>query len=319
MANILLIAEDKKRELKKVTLNALTFAKQAAEKINGQVIVLAVGAGISKVAEEISAYGVSKVITAETDGLENYIAETWSAVVADVTRANDVGLVCMASTSMGKDLMPRVAATLGAGMASDVLGFDGATFTRTMWAGNAYANVEITTPIKVCTVQGTAFDTAEKAGDSPVESFMPTIPEAKTRFIGFNESVSERPDLTEASVIVSGGRGLKGSENFKLIEDLADLFGGAVGATRAAVDAGWMPNDLQVGQTGKIVASDIYFAIGLSGAIQHMAGMKNSKYIIAINKDEEAPIFEIADAGLVADLFKVLPEITNTIRKEMGK
>jgi electron transfer flavoprotein alpha subunit len=319
MANVLLIAEHKKVQLKKVTRNALTFAKDAADKTGGEVIILVMGNAVAGVADEAKKFGAAKVILAESEGLENYLAETWGAVVVDVATANGAGIVCMPATSTGKDLMPRVAAKLEAGMASDVLGFDGSTFTRAMWAGNAIATVEITTDIKVCTVQGTAFEEAEKAGESPVESHSPTLPNVKTRFIAFNENVSERPDLTEANTIISGGRGMKAAENFKLIEDLADLFGGGVGATRAAVDNGWVANDLQVGQTGKIVAPDLYFAIGLSGAIQHMAGMKNSKYIVAINKDEEAPIFEIADVGLVADLFKALPEIIGLITKELGK
>jgi electron transfer flavoprotein alpha subunit len=320
MGNVILVVEHKKGQMKKVTRNAVTFATDAAHRIGGQVIALVIGSGVSAVADEVKKYSASKVILAEHEGLEKYLAETWGAVVAEVARANQAAMVCMPSTSTGKDLMPRVAAKLKAGMASDVLGFDGETFTRAMWAGSALAKVAVTTEVKVCTVQGTAFDAAEPTGpEAPVETLDVFVPDAKTRFVALEENVSERPDLTEAGTIVSGGRGMKAPENFKLIEELADLFNGSVGATRAAVDNGWVPNDQQVGQTGKIVAPDLYFAVGLSGAIQHMAGMKNSKYIVAINKDEEAPIFEIANVGLVADLFTALPEMTELIRNEMNK
>lgn len=228
-------------------------------------------------------------------------------------------IVGMNSGTTGRDLMPRVAGKLKAGMVSDIIDFDGTCFVRDMWAGNVRATVEVTTPIKVATIQGTAFPTMEASeGETTIIPLQIPAPETKTRFIEMRESKSDRPDPTEARVVVSGGRGMKGEENFALIEELADLFKGAVGASRAAVDSGWISNDLQVGQTGKTVAPDIYIAAGISGAIQHLAGMKDSKVIVAINKDEEAPIFQIADYGLVADLFKAVPELTGLLKKELG-
>jgi electron transfer flavoprotein alpha subunit len=227
----------------------------------------------------------------------------------------------MASGTTGKDMMPRVAVKLNAGMGSDVISidgaFDGTCFKRGMWAGNALATIEITTPVKVVTIQATAFAAAETAGGGSVlETLSVNLPQTKTRFVEMRETVTQRPDPTEANVVVTGGRGVNGAENFKVIERLADVLGGAVGATRAAVDAGWVPNDLQIGQTGKMVAPDLYIAAGLSGSIQHQAGMKNSKVIVAINKDEEAPIFQIADFGIVGDLFKVIPEMSDILEKE---
>jgi len=256
---------------------------------------------------------------ADDPSLENYTAESWGYAAAEAAKKCDAVLVGMASGTTGKDMMPRVAVKLDAGMGSDIVGFDGELFTRGMWAGNALATIDITTPVKVVTIQATAFGAAEPAGgDTPVESIDISMPQTKTRFVEMRETVSERPDPTEASVVITGGRGVNGSENFKIIERLADIFGGAVGPTRAAVDAGWVPNDLQIGQTGKMVAPDLYVAAGLSGSIQHQAGMKNSKVIVAINKDEEAPIFQIADFGIVADLFKVIPEMSDILEKEMS-
>ncbi len=222
---------------------------------------------------------------------------------------------------MAKDLIPRLAAKLSAGMASDIMGFEDGKFTRPVWAGNVEVKVEITTAVKAVTVRGTEFEKAPK-GDASSEKVEVAVDvdlgSLKKRFVSFEEVKSDRPELTEAGIIVSGGRGTKGDEGFKLLDGLADLFNAAIGATRAAVDAGWVPNDLQVGQTGKVVAPDVYFAVGISGAIQHLAGMKGSKVIVAINKDEEAPIFNVADYGLVADLFKAVPEMVEEIKKARG-
>ncbi len=317
MSRVCIIAEHQNGKLKKSTLNAITFGKDAAQKLGAELCVFLIGHNISGVAGELNKYGASKIILADDAGLEHYTAEQWANVAAVAAGKYDAVLVAMASGTTGKDMMPRVAVKLNAGMGSDIVGFDGEFFTRGMWAGNALATIEITTPVKVVTIQATAFGAAEPVGGESVsENMEVSLTNAKTRFVEMRETVSERPDPTEASVVITGGRGVNGAENFKIIERLADIFGGAVGATRAAVDAGWVPNDLQIGQTGKMVAPDLYVAAGLSGSIQHQAGMKNSKVIVAINKDEEAPIFEIADFGIVADLFKVIPEMSELLEKE---
>jgi electron transfer flavoprotein alpha subunit len=224
------------------------------------------------------------------------------------------------ATAMGKDLMPRLAARLNAPMASEIIAInDDGTFVRPMYAGNALATIELDGPVRVVTVRGTAFDAAKPAdAAAPIEKVAAVLDAAtlKMEFVSFNEIKSDRPQLTEARIIVSGGRGLKSGENFKVVlEPLVGEMGAAMGASRAAVDAGFVPNDLQVGQTGKVVAPELYVAVGISGAIQHLAGMKDSKTIVAINKDAEAPIFSVADYGLVADLFKAVPEMVEAMKK----
>ncbi|NOY70374.1 MAG: electron transfer flavoprotein subunit alpha/FixB family protein [Deltaproteobacteria bacterium] len=319
MSSVCIIAEHQNGRPRKSTLNAITFGRDAADKLGAELCLVVIGHNVSGVSDELKSYGVSKIIVTDDAGLENYTAEQWAHAAAEAAKKYDAVLVGMASGTTGKDMMPRVAVKLNAGMGSDIVGFDGMSFTRGMWAGNALATIEITTPVKVVTIQTTAFAAvAPVEGESVVEKLDVTLPKAKTRFVEMRQTVSKRPDPTEAGVVITGGRGVNGAENFKIIERLADIFGGAVGATRAAVDAGWVPNDLQIGQTGKMVAPDLYVAAGLSGSIQHQAGMKNSKVIVAINKDEEAPIFEIADFGIVADLFKVIPEMSDLLEKEMS-
>jgi electron transfer flavoprotein alpha subunit len=310
MATILVVGEQAHGQLKKATLNALTAAQQLAAKNGGQIQAVVVGGS----AQELAGY-VPTVHAVEGPGFEHALAETHATAIADAAKKAGATDVVIAATAYGKDIAPRVAARLGAGIASDILAVVSANqFKRAMWAGNAIATVEVTTPIKVITVRTTEFAPAAKAGGAGQVSPLSVSPQApKTKFIEFNEVKSARPELTEASVVVSGGRGTKG--DFKPIEQLADVLGAAVGASRAVVDAGWQPNDLQVGQTGKVVAPKLYIAAGISGAIQHLAGMKGSKTIVAINKDPEAPIFQVADYGLVADLFKALPELSEEIKK----
>jgi electron transfer flavoprotein alpha subunit len=314
MATILVVAEQAGGHLKKASLSALSAAQQLAQKNGGQVAALLVGAGAGQSAPGLASYGVP-VHVVEGAGFEHALAETHSAAIAEVAKKAGASDVVMAATAYGKDIAPRVAAKLGAGLASDVLGIVSANqFRRAMWAGNALATVEVTTPVKVVTVRATDFPAAQKAQSAgSVTPQQVAAPQAKTKFVEFNEVKSARPELTEARVVVSGGRGTKG--DFKPIEQLADVLNAAVGASRAVVDAGWQPNDLQVGQTGKVVAPQLYIAAGISGAIQHLAGMKGSKTIVAINKDPEAPIFQIADYGLVADLFKALPEMSDAVKK----
>jgi electron transfer flavoprotein alpha subunit len=317
MSNVLIVAEHGGGHLRKATLHAIAAGRAIAGRTGGKLHVAILGKGIGALAQELAAYG-AEVRAADSPALEHPIAEIHAPVVAEIAKGVQATWVGAAATAQGKDLLPRVAALLGAGAATDVLGLGGegaaVTFRRPMWAGNVLAEVEIATPVKAFTIRATEFPAAAKEGApgavTPVAATAPASP--KTRFVSFQEVKSERPDLTEARAVVAGGRGTKG--DFKPIEALADALGAAIGASRAAVDAGWVPNDLQVGQTGKVVAPDLYVAAGISGAIQHLAGMKGSKVIVAINKDPDAPIFQIADYGLVADLFKALPELEEKVK-----
>jgi electron transfer flavoprotein alpha subunit len=315
MATILVIGEQAHGHLKKATLNALTAAQELAEKNGAQIQAVIIGGADAATAAQALAAHVPVVQLVQGAAFEHALAETHGAAAAEAAKKVGASDVVIAATAYGKDIAPRVAARLGAGIASDVLGVvSSSQFKRAMWAGNAIATVEVTTPVKVVTVRATEFAVAQKAGSpGTVAQLSLSAPAAKTKFVEFQEVKSTRPELTEAGAVVSGGRGTKG--DFKPIEQLADVLGAAVGASRAVVDAGWQPNDLQVGQTGKVVAPKLYIAAGISGAIQHLAGMKGSKTIVAINKDPEAPIFQVADYGLVADLFKALPELAEEIKK----
>jgi electron transfer flavoprotein alpha subunit len=248
---------------------------------------------------------------------DHYLADAYTAAIAAVAKQKDVEAVVGAATAMGKDLLPRVAARLGAGLAPDITAIiDKTTFRRPLWAGNLIATVQVEGTPRVVSVRTTAFDAAPKTTKGAVEKASVGADGATMKFVEFAETKSDRPVLTEARIVCSGGRGLKNGENFTTyLEPLCDALGAAMGASRAAVDAGFVPNDLQVGQTGKVVAPQLYIAVGISGAIQHLAGMKDSKVIVAINKDAEAPIFQIADYGLVADLFKAVPELTEEVKK----
>jgi electron transfer flavoprotein alpha subunit len=317
MANVLVVAEQSRGQLKKATFHAVAAGRELARRSGGKVTVALLGKGVGALAQELTSFGVD-VRVADAAVLEHYLAESFTPIIAEIARATGAAYVGAAATAFGKDLLPRVAARLGAAMATEVLAFGGegpnVTFRRPMWAGNVLADVELTTPVKAFTVRTTEFAPASREGTgvaTPVEVSLDAST-LKTRFVEFREVKSARPELTDARVIVAGGRGTKG--DFKEVEALADLLGGAVGASRAAVDAGWVPNDWQVGQTGKVVAPDLYVAAGISGAIQHVAGMKGAKVIVAINKDPEAPIFQIADYGLEANLFKALPELGEKAR-----
>lgn len=322
MGNVLVFAEHQKGKFPKSTLIALQAGKEAASKLGGNCLAVVLGSGIDTLAQEVAGYGVTKVLAADDPGLANYLADTYTATLEQLIKANDVSLLLATSTAIGKDLLPRVAARLGVGMATDVVAINAdGTFKRPMYAGNVIATVSLDGPVKVVSVRGTAFDAAQPGGQAQIEKVSVNLGAAakKMQFVAFNETKSDRPNLTEARIVVSGGRGLKSGENFTTyLEPLVDALGAAMGASRAAVDAGFVPNDLQVGQTGKVVAPELYFAVGISGAIQHLAGMKDSKVIVAINKDSEAPIFSVADYGLVADLFKAVPELTEEVKKLKG-
>ncbi|WP_066559542.1 electron transfer flavoprotein subunit alpha/FixB family protein [Croceicoccus bisphenolivorans] len=294
--------------------DATLAAVTAASKL-GEVHLLVAGSGCRAVAEQAAAVaGVGKVHLADDAAYAHALAENVAPLVVNLMGHHDA-FVCPATTT-GKNVAPRVAALLDVMQISDILSVEGEkTFTRPIYAGNAIATVESTDAKLVVTVRGTAFDKAEATGGSAaIEDVASTGDAGKSSFVGAEIAKSERPELTSAKIIVSGGRALKDSETFEsVIMPLADKLGAGVGASRAAVDAGYVPNDYQVGQTGKIVAPEVYIAIGISGAIQHLAGMKDSKTIIAINKDEDAPIFQVADIGLVADLYKVVPELTEKL------
>jgi len=318
MGIILIFAEHHEGKLTKPTQIAITAAKQAATHSSGTCEAVIVGKGIAAVAQELAEYGL-KVHLVDDSAFEHYLADAYAAAVVHVAKATSAEVILGTSTAIGKDLLPRVAALLDAGMATDVTEFsaDG-TMQRPIFAGNVLATVAIEGSPKVVSVRATAFDAAAKQGSGSIASvdFVPDRSQTRSSFIGFNETKSDRPVLTDAKIVVSGGRALKSGENFKtVLEPLVDALGAAMGASRAAVDAGYVPNDLQVGQTGKVVAPSLYIAVGISGAIQHLAGMKDSKIIVAINKDAEAPIFQVADYGLVADLFKAVPEMTEEVKK----
>ena len=320
MGNVLIFAEHQHHKFPKSTLVAITAGKEAAKLAGGECYAAVLGKGIDDLASEVAEYGVKKVFAVDDADLEHYMSGSYAAVVAQIVKEKGIDILLATATAAGKDLLPRVAGLLGAGMVSEIVAINAdGTFQRPTYAGSAMATVAVEGSPKVVSVRATAFDPAAKGGSkAEVEKVTASIDAAaKTAtFVSFNETKSDRPVLTEARTIVSGGRGLKSAENFKnVLEPLVDMLGAAMGATRAAVDAGFVPNDLQVGQTGKVVAPELYIAVGISGAIQHLAGMKDSKVIAAINKDEEAPIFQVADYGLVADLFKAVPEMDEELSK----
>ncbi|MGE0387929.1 MAG: electron transfer flavoprotein subunit alpha/FixB family protein [Gammaproteobacteria bacterium] len=307
----LVIAEHNNTKLNPATLNAIA----AAAAIGAEVDVLVAGSGCKAVAEAAAAVaGVRKALLVDDAAFANALAENVAPLVASVAKGG-YSHVLAAATPAGKNVTPRAAALLDVAQISDIIAVDSPdTFQRPIYAGNIIATVQSVDPIKVITVRTTAFEApAASGGSGTVEAVASTGDAGLSRFVDERLVKSARPELTEADIIVSGGRGVGSAENFKIIEALADKLGAAVGASRAAVDAGFVPNDYQVGQTGKVVAPKLYIAIGISGAIQHLAGMKDSKVIVAINKDEEAPIFQVADYGLVGDLFKVVPELTSTL------
>ena len=317
MSNIIVIAEHINGSLKKVSWSSVAFAKQAAALTGGQVIGLVLGHNIGDVAAEFATSGVDKVLVSDEATFSNYLPENFAPAIVKATQDNNASIVCASTSTFGKDLLPRVAGYLDAGMVSDAIAvFDdgGIKFKRPLWAGKVVTTVEVSTPIKVASVRSTEFDALPAVAAVATEPFASGVAAREgVEFVSFEQVKSERPELTDADVIVSGGRGLGSEENFNIVMALADKLTGAVGATRAAVDSGYAPNDWQIGQTGKVVAPDLYFAVAISGAIQHLAGMKGSKTIVAINTDGDAPIFQVADYGLVADAFDVLPELTSKL------
>jgi len=309
--SILVIAEHDNQSIKSATLHALGAAAQ----IGGDIAVLVAGAGCAAAAKAASGIaGVSKVLLADAPHHDAQLAENLAGLIVSI--APGYSHILVAATSMGKNVMPRVAALLDVAQISEIIAVKSPdTFVRTIYAGNAFATVQSKDAVKVITVRTTGFDAvAPSGGSAAIENVAASADAGLSSLLGRELSKSDRPELTSARIVVSGGRGMGSSENFKILEALADKLNAGMGASRAAVDAGFVPNDWQVGQTGKIVAPDLYIAVGISGAIQHLAGMKDSRVIVAINKDEEAPIFQVADYGIVGDLFQIVPELV----KELG-
>jgi electron transfer flavoprotein alpha subunit len=310
--SVLVLAEHDNATLKPSTLNTVT----AALKLGGDVVALVAGHNCKAAAEAAAKVkGISKVLYADDAAFGAHIAENVAPLVAKLAQGHSH--VLAPASTYGKNIMPRAAALLDVAQISDIASIESAdTFVRPIYAGNALATVQSKDAIKAITVRATAFDAAPaEGGTAAIESVGGAADAGLTSFLRLEQVKSERPELTTARIVISGGRGMQAGENFKMLEAIADTLKAAVGASRAAVDAGFVPNDYQVGQTGKIVAPELYIAVGISGAIQHLAGMKDSKVIVAINKDEEAPIFQVADYGLVADLFKALPELSAELKK----
>ena len=308
----LILAEHDNSELKPATLNAVT----AARALNGSIDILVAGSNCGGAAEGAGKIaGVNKVLVADSEEYANALAENVANLVSKI--ADNYSHILATAPTSAKNIMPRVAALRDVQQISEISEvIDTETFVRPIYAGNAMATVKSSDSLKVITVRGTSFEAAEdNGGSAAIEQVEASGDLGLSSYIGSELSASERPDLTSARIVISGGRGMQSGENFPIIEAVADKLGAAVGASRAAVDAGYVPNDYQVGQTGKVVAPDLYIAVGISGAIQHLAGMKDSKVIVAINKDEEAPIFQVADFGLVADLFKAVPELDDELQK----
>lgn len=323
MANdILVIAEQRDGQVKKVTFEILGKAKELASELGGQAAAVVLGDGVADMADTLAQHGAGKVYVADDAALGEYSPDGWATVIADLAERTEPAVILAPATTFGRDLTPRVAAKLGAGVASDITGFelsDGRLLIqRPIYAGKAIATVRVNTDPQVATVRSNTFPVPEpdEGASADVETLDVSGYEAKAVVKEVTTAAGEELDIAEADIIVSGGRGMSGPEHYDVLEELAEVLPNAsVGASRAAVDAGWRPHADQVGQTGKTVSPSLYIACGISGAVQHLAGMKTSKYIVAINKDPEAPIFKIADYGIVADLFDVVPKITEEVKK----
>lgn len=319
MSNVFVVGEIKDGELKKISRELTSAARKIADTLGGQVEVLLIGAGAEKFAGDLGAVGADKVLTANVG---DFNAEAYANVISETVKAKKPSVVLMPHTGYGKDYSPRVAVKIGAGIVADVVGLsvDGGKVVakKPIYSGKAYANIKVTTDIQAFTVRPNSQELGSKAGAGAVEAVSAGAGDVKVKITGTELSGGSKIQLTEASIIVSGGRGMKGPENFPMLQSLADLLGAALGASRAAVDSGWISHSHQVGQTGKTVSPNCYIACGISGSIQHMAGMGSSKYIVAVNKDPEAPIFKVATYGVVADLFEVVPALTAEFKKVLG-
>jgi len=322
---VLAFAEQRDGKFKKSAFEVTQTSKKIADEVGAEHCVVVVGNSIQPIVQELSAYGATKVLCVEDSRLQHYSTTGYAKAIAETAKRENVSILFLPASQMGKDLAPRVAAKLEAGVAADCIALTVSNgeiiATRPVYAGKAMVKVKVTSAIKMFTLRPNVFTASATNG---TQALIETVPVEFTD-ADFTAKVIEekvntgRPDLTEAAIIVSGGRGMKGPDNWHLIEELADVLGAAVGASRAVVDAGWRPHDEQVGQTGKTVSPTLYIACGISGAVQHLAGMSSSKYIIAINKDKDAPIFQLADYGIAGDVFEILPALTDELKKALGK
>jgi electron transfer flavoprotein alpha subunit len=321
---ILAFAEQRDGKFKKSSYEAVQTASQIASKLGAEFAAVVIGSNIAGAAAQLGNYGAQRVVAVDEARLAAHSNTAYAKALAEVAQKEDAAIVFLPASQMGKDIAPRIAVKLGAGLAADCieLKVDGQDIvaTRPVYAGKALVDVRVTSPKKVFTLRPNVFTATETKGTATVEKTAVSLEDGDFRSVVKEVKVAEgRPDVTEAEIIVSGGRGLKGPEHFALIEELADVLGAGVGASRAVVDAGWRPHDEQVGQTGKTVSPTLYIACGISGAVQHLAGMSSSKYIVAINKDKDAPIFQVADYGIVGDVFEILPELSRQLKETLGK
>jgi electron transfer flavoprotein alpha subunit len=322
---ILAVAEQRDEKLKKTAFEVVRAARTLADKSGSEAVALVIGHQVQAAAAQLGGYGVDRILAVQHRKLEKYSATAYAKIIAEIGRREQAGLVLLAATAMGKDCAPRVAVKLDAGLASDCISLSIESgeiiASRPVYAGKAILDMKIASSVGVCTIRPNVFSPGADSG-TPGNVQIVEVPLDDADFASHVVEVAQSSgtlDVAEADIIVSGGRGLKDPENFKMIEELAASLGGAVGASRAVVDAGWRPHDEQVGQTGKTVSPSLYIAVGISGAIQHLAGMSSSKYIVAVNKDKDAPIFQAADYGIVADAFEVIPALTKEVKKFLGK
>ena len=317
MSSILVFAEQRNGEIKKIAFENLTIAKKLSGDLGADVIAVLIGNSVSGLTGELEKYGADKVLIYQDANLENYNSEGYATVITDAVNETKAGIVIFGATAMGKDLAPRVAAKVNGTVATDVISVEAEggdiKVVRPVYAGKVRTTVKLTADIKILTIRPNIYLPEENPASATVEEKTADIGDFKAVIKEIIAGAKDKLDVTEADIIVSGGRGMKGPENYHLIEALAQKLGAATGASRAAVDAGWRPYDEQVGQTGKTVSPSLYIAVGISGAIQHLAGMSSSKYIVAINKDPDAPIFKVADYGIVGDLFEVVPKMTEAL------
>ena len=321
---VLAFAEQRDNKFKKSAFETVKAARGIADELRAEFVAMVIGSGIESMPQELGAYGASRVVTADDASLAQHSNTAYAKVIAEVAAKERAEIVFLPASQMGKDIAPRIAVKLGAGLAADCVALrvenGNIVATRPVFAGKALIDVRVRTKTKVFTLRPNVFTAATDSGTAQVEKAPVALePKDFASVVKELKVATGRPDVTEADIIVSGGRGLKGPENFHLIEELADVMGAGVGASRAVVDAGWRPHDEQVGQTGKTVSPTMYVACGISGAVQHLAGMSSAKYIVAINKDKDAPIFQVADYGIVGDVFEILPELTKQLKAALGK